>query len=51
MKDRIEKSMELKAPLAHVWRASTDHRACATWLGVRPEPLEKMASHVEQAAA
>ncbi len=33
--DRIEKSMELDAPISRVWRALTDHREFGEWFGVR----------------
>lgn len=32
--DRIEKRIELKAPVARVWRALTDHQEFGTWFGV-----------------
>ncbi|MDB5303948.1 MAG: Activator of Hsp90 ATPase 1 family protein [Phycisphaerales bacterium] len=35
--DRIEKRIELKAPLARVWRALTDHREFGAWFGVNLE--------------
>ncbi len=35
MSDRIEKSIDLKAPQARVWKALTDHREFGTWFGVR----------------
>ena len=35
--DRIEKQTELKAPLARVWRALTDHREFSQWFGVNLE--------------
>jgi uncharacterized protein YndB with AHSA1/START domain len=35
MNDRIEKSIELKAPLARVWRALTDHEEFGKWFRVR----------------
>jgi uncharacterized protein YndB with AHSA1/START domain len=35
MSDRIEKSIELKAPVSRVWRALTDHREFGTWFRVR----------------
>jgi uncharacterized protein YndB with AHSA1/START domain len=31
MQDRIEKVVELAAPVARVWRALTDHREFGTW--------------------
>lgn len=34
MNDRIEKRIELNAPLARVWRALTDHREFGTWFRV-----------------
>jgi uncharacterized protein YndB with AHSA1/START domain len=33
--DRIEKTIELKAPIGRVWRALTDHREFGTWFRVR----------------
>ena len=33
--DRIEKTIELKAPVSRVWRALTDHREFGTWFRVR----------------
>lgn len=35
MNDRIEKHIELKAPVARVWRALTDHREFGEWFRVR----------------
>jgi uncharacterized protein YndB with AHSA1/START domain len=35
MTDRIEKTIELQAPVSRVWRALTDHREFGTWFGVR----------------
>jgi uncharacterized protein YndB with AHSA1/START domain len=35
MTDRIEKSIEIKAPVARVWRALTDHKEFGTWFRVR----------------
>jgi uncharacterized protein YndB with AHSA1/START domain len=35
MNDRIEKTIELKAPVSRVWRALTDHREFGTWFRVR----------------
>lgn len=35
MTDRIEKTIELKAAPARVWRALTDHREFGTWFRVR----------------
>jgi uncharacterized protein YndB with AHSA1/START domain len=37
MTDRIEKTVELKAPVARVWRALTDHREFGAWFRVRLE--------------
>lgn len=34
---RIEKHVELKAPLSRVWRALTDHREFGEWFGVSIE--------------
>jgi len=35
MTDRIEKTIELKAPVSRVWRALTDHREFGTWFRVK----------------
>jgi uncharacterized protein YndB with AHSA1/START domain len=35
MDQRIEKRIELKAPLSRVWRALTDHREFGQWFGVK----------------
>jgi uncharacterized protein YndB with AHSA1/START domain len=35
--DRIEKRVELKAPVARVWRALTDHREFGAWFKVNLE--------------
>jgi uncharacterized protein YndB with AHSA1/START domain len=37
MNDRIEKHIELKAPVSRVWRALTDSREFGQWFGVTPE--------------
>lgn len=37
MSDRIEKWIELPAPVAQVWRALTGHREFGEWFGVRFE--------------
>jgi uncharacterized protein YndB with AHSA1/START domain len=37
MNDRIEKRVELKAPVARVWRALTDYREFGAWFGVKFE--------------
>jgi uncharacterized protein YndB with AHSA1/START domain len=37
VKDRIEKAIELKAPIARVWRALTDHEEFGQWFRVRLE--------------
>jgi uncharacterized protein YndB with AHSA1/START domain len=37
MNDRIEKSIELKAPIARVWRALTDSREFGEWFRVKLE--------------
>lgn len=34
MTDRIERRLELKAPVARVWRALTDHREFGEWFRV-----------------
>lgn len=34
MSDKIEKTIELKAPQSRVWRALTDHREFGTWFRV-----------------
>ncbi|MDH3216341.1 MAG: SRPBCC family protein [Candidatus Krumholzibacteria bacterium] len=35
MQDRIEKTIELKAPVARVWRALTDHQEFGEWFRVK----------------
>lgn len=35
MNDRIEKRIELKAPVSRVWRAITDYREFGEWLRVK----------------
>jgi uncharacterized protein YndB with AHSA1/START domain len=35
MKDRIEKRIELKAPVSRVWRALTDYREFGEWFRVK----------------
>jgi uncharacterized protein YndB with AHSA1/START domain len=35
MNDRIEKRIELKAPISRVWRALTDYREFGEWFGVK----------------
>lgn len=37
MADRIEKRIELNAPIARVWRAITDHEEFGTWFRVKLE--------------
>jgi len=37
MTDRIEKSIEIKAPVSRVWRALTDPREFGQWFRVRPD--------------
>jgi len=37
MTDRIEKTVELKAPISRVWRALTDYQEFGKWFGVRLE--------------
>jgi uncharacterized protein YndB with AHSA1/START domain len=37
MMDRIEKQIELKAPVARVWRALTDYREFGDWFRVKIE--------------
>jgi uncharacterized protein YndB with AHSA1/START domain len=37
MSDRIEKTIELKAPVSRVWRALTDYREFGTWFRCRLE--------------
>jgi uncharacterized protein YndB with AHSA1/START domain len=41
MNDRIEKQIELSAPVSRVWRALTDHRQFGDWFKVElEEPFE-----------
>jgi len=35
--DRIEKEIDLKAPVSRVWRALTDHEEFGAWFGVKME--------------
>jgi len=35
LSDRIEKQIELKAPVSRVWRALTDHREFGEWFRVK----------------
>ncbi len=35
--DRIEKQIELKAPVSRVWRALTDYKEFGAWFGVKFE--------------
>jgi uncharacterized protein YndB with AHSA1/START domain len=35
MNDRIEKRIELKAPISRVWRALTDHQEFGAWFRVK----------------
>ena len=35
MNDRIEKRIELKAPISRVWRALTDYKEFGDWFGVK----------------
>jgi uncharacterized protein YndB with AHSA1/START domain len=37
MNDRIEKRIELAAPISRVWRALTDYREFGQWFGVKLE--------------
>jgi uncharacterized protein YndB with AHSA1/START domain len=37
MTDRIEKTVELKAPVSRVWKALTDHEEFGTWFRVKLE--------------
>jgi uncharacterized protein YndB with AHSA1/START domain len=37
VQDKIEKRIELKAPVSRVWRAITDHREFGQWFGVKLE--------------
>src|SRR5579871_5272743 len=37
MEQRIEKQIELKAPVARVWRALTDHEQFGAWFGAKME--------------
>ena len=37
MNDRIEKTIEIKAPVSRVWKALTDYREFGTWFRVRLE--------------
>ena len=37
MNDRIEKKIELRAPISRVWHALTDYREFGEWFGVKLE--------------
>ena len=37
MTDRIEQTIDIKAPISRVWKALTDHTEFGTWFRVRPE--------------
>ena len=39
MDNRIEKRIELKAPISRVWRALTDYREFGQWFGKTREPF------------
>lgn len=42
MNDRIEKQIDLKAPIERVWRALTDHRQFGEWFRIKlEEPFVK----------
>jgi uncharacterized protein YndB with AHSA1/START domain len=53
MKDRIEKHIELKAPVARVWRALTDYREFGEWFRVKLDgpfvPGEVSTGHITYA--
>lgn len=46
MSDRIEKTIELKAPISRVWKALTDHNEFGTWFRVR-EVLPPVSDRVD----
>lgn len=50
MTDRIEKQIELKAPISRVWRALTDYREFGEWFQVKLdgpfEPGQAMTGHI-----
>jgi len=50
MADRIEKKIELKAPVARVWRALTDYREFGEWFRVKLDspfvPGETSTGHI-----
>lgn len=53
MSDRIEKTIDLKAPVARVWRALTDHHEFGAWFRVTLEgpfvPGEVARGHITYA--
>ena len=53
MKDRIEKHIELKAPVSRVWRALTDYREFSEWFRVKLDgpfvPGEVSTGHITYA--
>lgn len=50
MTDRIEKQIELKAPISRVWRALTDYREFGEWFQVKLDgpfaPGQAMTGHI-----
>lgn len=50
MSDKIEKKMELKAPVSRVWRALTDYREFGKWFRVKLDgpfaPGQKSTGHM-----
>lgn len=50
MADKIEKRIELKAPVSRVWRALTDHREFGEWFRVKLDqpfaPGQKSTGHM-----
>jgi uncharacterized protein YndB with AHSA1/START domain len=50
MSDRIEKRLELKAPVSRVWRALTNHREFGEWFRVKLDgpfvPGQKSTGHI-----
>ena len=46
MTDRIEKTIELKAPVSRVWKALTDHEEFGAWFRVALESPFREPSYV-----
>jgi uncharacterized protein YndB with AHSA1/START domain len=54
MSDKIEKSVDLNAPVARVWKALTDHEEFGRWFRANEQgwtlQIKNIAEHVGHAA-